>query len=65
MLSGTIGEKAKTKLNEAGIGVIRGCSGDSSEAIIQFVEGGISDSDISCVHNEQKESDGHNHPCKH
>lgn len=53
MLSGTIGDKAKSKLNDAGIEVIRGCSGDSSTVILEFVEGNIFDNGISCLQHTQ------------
>ena len=55
MLSASIGSKAINKLKKAGIDVIRGCSGDSADAILQFIEGKISDTGISCLKN------GHNH----
>jgi len=65
MLSGNIGDKAMNKLNDAGIGVIRGCSGDSADVILQFIEGEISDSGIRCLQHDQNPRDGHNHVCNH
>ncbi len=65
MLSSSIGYRAINKLNIAGIDVIRGCSGDSAEAILQFIEGKISDSGISCLQHNQNHRDAHNHVCNH
>ena len=59
MLSGNIGDKTMNKLNGAGISVIRGCSGDSSDAILQFIEGGIFDSGISCLQPDKNHRDRH------
>lgn len=63
MLSGDIGDRAINKLNKAGIDVIRGCSGDSADVILQFIEGEISDSDISCSQHSQNHRNGHDHVC--
>jgi len=65
ILSGNIGDKAMNKLNDAGIGVIRGCSGDSADVILEFVEGEISDSGISCLQHNQNPRDGYNHVSNH
>ncbi|WP_303317440.1 NifB/NifX family molybdenum-iron cluster-binding protein [Flavivirga abyssicola] len=65
MLSDGIGNNAINKLNNAGIEIIRGCSGSSAEVILQFIEGEISDSDISCLKHAQHHGDGHNHVCDH
>ena len=57
MLAGNIGDSAMQKLNDAGIGVIRGCAGNSADVILEFVEGKIKDNGIGCVkhhHNHKK-----------
>lgn len=61
LLSDRIGDKAVTKLSNAGIDVIRGCSGDSADVILKFVEGEISDSQVSCLHHHKEQ----NHVCNH
>lgn len=63
MLSGNIGDGAVNKLNDAGIGVIRGCSGKSSDVILQYVEGEISDSEVSCSHQVKNHKKAH--VCNH
>jgi len=63
MLSGNIGDKAMNKLNDAGIGVIRGCSGNSADVILEFIENKISDSGISCLQHTQHH--GNDHVCNH
>lgn len=65
MLSGNIGDKAMNKLNDADIGVIRGCSGNSADVILEFVEDEISDSGISCLQHNQNHRSGHDHVCNH
>lgn len=65
MLSGNIGDQAMNKLNAAGMDVIRGCSGNSSDVILQFVEDKISDNGISCLQHSKNHSDGHEHVCGH
>jgi len=60
MLAGGIGNGAINVLNNAGIEVIRGCSGDSYEVVNQFANGLIMDSGISCQQHE-----GHEDGCSH
>ncbi|SDS02078.1 Predicted Fe-Mo cluster-binding protein, NifX family [Polaribacter sp. KT25b] len=65
MLSGNIGDSAMHKLNNAGIGVIRGCKGNSADVILEFVEGKITDNGISCVKHHHNHTKGHAHACNH
>lgn len=65
MLSGRIGDKAVNKLNKAGIDVIRGCSGDSADTILQFIEGKVSDRAINCSEYDKKYRNEHAHLCSH
>ncbi|PNW26117.1 NifB/NifX family molybdenum-iron cluster-binding protein [Formosa algae] len=60
LLSENIGDKAYHKFNEAGIQVIRGCSGDSSDVILKYVENQISDRGSNCVKPHKSHS---NHSC--
>lgn len=60
-----VGDKAMNKLNDAGIGVIRGCSGNSADVILEFVEDEISDSGVSCLQHNQNHRSGHDHVCNH
>jgi len=63
MLAGGIGGGAIYVLNNAGIEVIRGCSGDAAENVKQFIAGNIYDNGKSCaVHENHK---GSNHECNH
>lgn len=63
MLSGNIGNGAMNKLNKAGIGVIRGCSGESADVILQYIEGKITDNGVSCSHHSHGHD--HGHECHH
>jgi predicted Fe-Mo cluster-binding NifX family protein len=52
MLAGGIGMGAINVLNQAGIDVIRGCSGDSEELVKLYFKGQIVDSGETCSHHE-------------
>lgn len=65
MLAGNIGDKAKKILNAAGISVTRGCSGKSADVILQFLDGKITDSEISCLHLDEKHQNNNQHVCNH
>jgi len=63
LLSDRIGDKAINKLKSAGIDVIRGCSGESADAILQFLNGEISDTGLSCSEQNHNHSKAHNQVC--
>jgi predicted Fe-Mo cluster-binding NifX family protein len=63
MLAGGIGGGAIYVLNNAGIEVIRGCSGDATEVVKQFIAGNISDSGESCARHESHHAEGSSHLC--
>jgi len=65
MLAGGIGGGAINVLNSAGIEVIRGCSGNATKLVEQFVEGLVEDSGSSCQQHEHHHGHGDNHSCKH
>jgi predicted Fe-Mo cluster-binding NifX family protein len=59
MLAGGIGNGAINVLNSHGIDVIRGCSGNATEALVQYLEGKIQDSGASCNQHMHQHGDGH------
>jgi predicted Fe-Mo cluster-binding NifX family protein len=63
MLAGGIGGGAINVLNNSGIDVIRGCSGDATEIVKQYVAGLVKDSGSSCHAHESHHEDGH--VCNH
>ncbi len=63
MLAGGIGAGAINVLNQSGIQVIRGCSGNTESVVKQYIEGLVSDSGESCLQHEHHDSDGHK--CNH
>ena len=63
MLAGGIGGGAINVLNNCGIEVIRGCSGDATEVVKLFLSGLIEDSGSSCHQHEVHQQDGHQ--CSH
>lgn len=54
MLAGGIGTGAVNKLNEAGIEVVRGCSGDVEELAKKYANGEITDNGSNCNHHEHR-----------
>jgi len=63
MLAGGIGGGAINVLNNSGIEVIRGCSGDATEVVKLFLSGLVEDSGSSCHQHEAHHQDGHQ--CSH
>jgi len=65
MLAGGIGGGAINVLNSTGIEVVRGCSGNATELVKQFIAGLIVDSGSSCQQHEHHHGEGHEHVCNH
>jgi predicted Fe-Mo cluster-binding NifX family protein len=65
MLAGGIGGGAINVLNSAGIEVVRGCSGNASEIVKQYIAGLLSDSGESCQQHEHHHGNDGDHVCKH
>jgi predicted Fe-Mo cluster-binding NifX family protein len=63
MLAGGIGGGAIYVLNNSGIEVIRGCSGNAAEVVKLFLSGSIEDSGSSCHQHESHQEQGHS--CSH
>jgi predicted Fe-Mo cluster-binding NifX family protein len=62
MLAGNMGNGAVNVLQNHGIAVFRGCSGDVSQLVQEFVKGKVTDSGETCNHHEQQ---ANGHICKH
>jgi predicted Fe-Mo cluster-binding NifX family protein len=52
MLAGNMGEGAVRVLNNSGIEVVRGCSGDVKTVALKWLEGTLTDSGDSCHEHE-------------
>jgi predicted Fe-Mo cluster-binding NifX family protein len=63
MLAGGIGGGAINVLNNSGIEVIRGCSGDATEVVKLYLSGLVEDSGSSCHQHEVHQENGHS--CSH
>lgn len=63
MLAGGIGGGAINVLNNSGIEVVRGCSGNATEIVNLYVSGLVKDSGSSCQAHESHHADGH--VCNH
>jgi predicted Fe-Mo cluster-binding NifX family protein len=59
MLAGGIGGGAINVLNNSGIDVIRGCSGDATEVVKLYLSGLLEDSGSSCHQHENHHQHGH------
>ena len=64
MLAGGIGAGAINVLNNAGIDVIRGCSGDVTTLVKQFAAGDLTDSGVSCASHDAHHGEN-GHVCSH
>jgi predicted Fe-Mo cluster-binding NifX family protein len=62
MLAGSMGGGALNVLNNHGITVYRGCSGDVRQLTESFLKGSVSDSGVGCNHHENH---GEKHQCNH
>jgi len=67
MLAGGIGNGAINVLNSQGIDVVRGCSGNATDAVKLYLAGMLTDSGESCHTHEQHHGQGHSggHVCSH
>jgi len=65
MLAGGIGGGAINVLNNAGIEVVRGCSGKPDDVVKQYIDGLIADSGESCQQHEKHHAEGGEHVCSH
>jgi predicted Fe-Mo cluster-binding NifX family protein len=63
MIAGGIGGGAINVLNNSGIEVIRGCSGDATEVVKLYLAGLIEDSGSSCHQHEAHQESGQS--CSH
>jgi predicted Fe-Mo cluster-binding NifX family protein len=65
LLAGGIGNGAINVLNNAGISVVRGCSGDSAELVKLYLLGALMDSGESCHHHDNPQAHDSSHQCSH
>lgn len=65
MLAGNMGDGAVRVLNQAGIQVVRGCSGNVKEVAAQWISGNLKDSGDACQHHEHHHEHQHGHDCHH
>jgi predicted Fe-Mo cluster-binding NifX family protein len=63
MLAGGIGAGAINILNNSGIDVVRGCSGDATELVKLYLSGSVKDSGSCCHQHEAHHQEGHK--CSH
>ncbi|MBI9035661.1 MAG: NifB/NifX family molybdenum-iron cluster-binding protein [Bacteroidales bacterium] len=59
MLAGNMGMGALNVLASQGIRVIRGCSGNVDQVIVDYIKGNLNDSGVSCSQH------GEDHQCSH
>jgi predicted Fe-Mo cluster-binding NifX family protein len=54
MIAGNMGQGAVNVLNNQGINVLRGCSGDVKEVVESWLAGKLNDSGIGCAQHEHR-----------
>ena len=54
MLAGNMGQGAVNVLNNQGINVLRGCSGNVKDVAETWLAGKLNDSGVACAHHEQE-----------
>lgn len=59
MLAGNMGGGAVNVLNNNGIAVIRGCEGDATSLVKNFITGEVVDSGETCSQHEHHHQEGH------
>jgi len=59
MLAGNMGSGAVNVLNNNGIAVIRGCEGDATSLVNNFITGELVDSGETCRQHEHDHQEGH------
>lgn len=59
MLAGNIGQGAINKLGEAGIQVVRGCSGNTEAVATAFLNGKLTDNGLTCAQHQHGEGCSH------
>lgn len=64
LLAGNMGAGALNTLNAQGIEVVRGCSGEVSKVVTDYLGGNIEDSGEGCKEHEAHHQDG-GHSCTH
>lgn len=65
MLAGGIGAGAINVLNSVGIEVVRGCSGDAAQNVLDYLKGTIVDSGSSCEQHDHHHGEDGGHQCSH
>jgi len=65
LLAGGIGQGAINILNQHGIEVYRGCSGDARKLTEEFLKGNVSDSGENCSHPHHRGHGDHDGECHH
>lgn len=64
MLAGNMGMGAVNVLQSSGIEVLRGCDGEVSSVVEQYLNGNLNDSGKSCAQHQHHHGD-ENHQCDH
>ncbi len=67
MLAGNMGDGALQNLSMSGIAVIRGCSGEVNDLVLDYLADNIKDSGVSCAQHENHHGEGQEggHSCQH
>ena len=65
MLAGNMGKGAVDSITSKGIEVVRGCKGNITNVVNEFLDNKIIDSGVVCFTHEQHHAEGSDHKCSH
>lgn len=65
MLAGNMGKGAVDSISSKGIKVVRGCKGEITNVVNEYLNDKIIDSGVVCFTHEQHHAEGSNHQCRH
>jgi len=65
MLAGNMGRGAVDSISSKGIKVVRGCKGDISQVVNEYLNDNITDSGVFCLTHDHHHAEGSDHQCSH
>lgn len=65
MLAGNMGRGAVNSISSQGIKVVRGCKGNITDVVNEYLSEGIIDSGVFCLTHDHHHAEGSNHQCRH
>ena len=63
MLAGNMGRGAVDSISSKGIEVVRGCKGEISDVVMEYLNDNITDSGVFCLTHDHHHAEGSDHQC--